>query len=138
MNRLYLYAGIAAVFLGLSLTSYIQTKRLHSAKVELATATATIKAERDNLRKANESSERYAISLENLKAARSATPVRTVRLCAPSVPKAGTATGTDAASQEGVSQVPGPDLGPDLYQLADEADELRVRLEALQNWVRDR
>jgi hypothetical protein len=125
--------------LAITATAYIQTKRLHSAKVELATATATIKAERDNLRKANESSERYAISLENLKAARSATPVRTVRLCAPtSVPKAGTATGTDAASQEGVSQVPGPDLGPSLYQLADEADELRVRLEALQNWVRDR
>jgi hypothetical protein len=136
--KLYLYGAIAAVFLGLSLTAYIQTKRLHSAKVELATATATIKAERDNLRKANESSERYAISLENLKAARSATPVRTVRLCAPSVPKAGTATGIDEAVQEGVSQVPGPDLGPSLYQLADEADELRVRLEALQQWVRGR
>lgn len=137
MNQLRLYAYLAVALAIVSGLVYIRHLQHRAALV--APLEATIKAERNNLRKANESSERYAISLENLKAARSATPVRTVRLCAPtSVPKAGTATGIDEAVQEGVPQVPGPDLGPDLYQLADEADELRVRLEALQDWVKAR
>jgi hypothetical protein len=108
---------------------------------ELSTATAMLSAERDNARRANEASERYAVSLENLKAARAATPVRTVRLCvgpASGVPTAGAATGADAAGAEGLPQAAGPDIGAGLYGLADEADECAVRLEALQRWVRDR
>jgi hypothetical protein len=65
-------------------------------------------------------------------------PVRTVRLCpagsgvqgasAPGTPD-GTGPGADVVSAE-----TGRDIGPDLYQLAREADEVAARLRALQEW----
>jgi hypothetical protein len=145
IHRLYIYGAIGLLFAGISLTAYIQTKRVGALKSELSTAEATIAAERENTRKANEASERYAVSLENLKAARARTPTRTVRLCVNTgVPEAGTTPGTDATGEERVSEALGSnikasrDIGRELYELADEADECSVRLEALQDWVRNR
>lgn len=140
----YLRIGLiaaAVAFVGYLLwrEKYLSDK-LTVTRQELSTATAMLGAERDNARKANEASERYAISLENLKAARAATPVRTVRLCGgpASVPEAGTAAGADASGSEGLPQAAGPDIGQRLYDLADDADHCQVTLEALQRWVRER
>lgn len=147
MIRLYLIIG--AVFLAiLGVVNWQKVraeKRARVAETALELAHAEIEAERENTRKANEASERYAISLEQLKAARAAIPTRVVRLCnTPSVSQAGATPGTDATGAEGLPQAPGPDnsAGPDvggeLYDLADEADQCAVQLEALQDWVRNR
>lgn len=67
-------------------------------------------------------------------------PVRTVRLCpdarAARVPGAEPARTADAAGPAAgiVSGAAGPDIGPDLYQLARDADEVAARLRALQQW----
>lgn len=67
-------------------------------------------------------------------------PARVVRVCpgAGNVPVSGAAgRGHGAAAGSGV--VPGaagPDIGPDLYALAREADEVTARCRALQQWNR--
>jgi hypothetical protein len=66
--------------------------------------------------------------------------VRTVRLCPDS--RAGGVSGSNpAAGTDGASPTAGelhgsaqPDIGPDLYQLARDADEIAARLRALQGW----
>ena len=65
-------------------------------------------------------------------------PVRTVRVCPDPgnvqgavAPGSVDGTSTPAA---GVSGAPGRDIGPDLYQLARDADEVAARLRALQEW----
>jgi hypothetical protein len=158
--RLYAYAAVALAIVGLFIHDRWMTKRYEHQKEANATLTATILSERENLKKANEASERYAISLENLKAARELTPVRSVRLCnSRGVQQAGTTPGADAQSDTrhppedgfhpgygsgiGTGQVDrwsdsGPDIGPALYSLADEKDEQLARCAALQDWVRNR
>lgn len=138
--RFYVYAGIAVLIGLLFWHDHHVTKKLNATRAELSTAKATIVAERENVRKANEASERYAISLENLKAARAATPTRSVRLCVstPGVPATGAATGTDAAGPEGLPQTAGPDIGSRLYDLSDEADQCAVQRDALIDWIRNR
>jgi len=149
--RFYIYAGIAALLGYLLWREHYLSHKLTATRAELSTATATLKAERLNTEKANAAAEKYALSLENLKAARSATPVRTVRLCngPASVPRSATAARTDESGSAEFSPPPGsdtkdrwsddgPDVGPYLYALADEADTCHATLEALQGWVRGR
>ena len=67
-------------------------------------------------------------------------PVRTVRLCpdrgnVPGARPARPADGPGAPAAD-VPEAPGRDLGPDLYQLARDADEIAARLRALQEWNR--
>lgn len=69
-------------------------------------------------------------------------PARVVRLCAEARPGdvrgAGPADSADGAGPA-AGQLHGPagrDLGPDLYQLARDADEVSARLRALQEWNR--
>lgn len=141
MIRLYLIIG--AVFMAiLGVVNWQKVraeKRARVAETALELANAEIEAERENTRKANEASERYAISLEQLKAARAAIPTRVVRLCnTPSVSQAGATPGTDATGAEGLPQAPGPDIGGRLYDLADEADQCAVQRDALIDWIRNR
>jgi hypothetical protein len=65
-------------------------------------------------------------------------PVRTVRLCPDrgavrGAGSAGPADGTGAAADV-VPGAAGPDIGPELYQLARDADEISARLRSLQQW----
>ncbi len=66
--------------------------------------------------------------------------VRTVRLCRPADPgdvrdAAATGPADGAGPAAGVvSGAAGPDIGPDLYRLARDADEVAARLRALQAW----
>ena len=69
-----------------------------------------------------------------------ARPARVVRLCAEARPGdvrgAGPAAGPDGAGPA-AGVIPGPagaDLGPELYRLARDADEVAARLRALQGW----
>ncbi len=138
--RLYAYLAVILVTLGMGVTIKVLNSRLKAHKAHETELVATLKAERENTRKANESAERYAISLENLKATRAAIPARSVRLCnaAPGVPATGAAASADDAAAGRVPQAPGPDIGARLYDLADEADRCVVTLSELQRWVRGR
>lgn len=91
------------------------------------------------LRASYEASEGYQNELSSLRAAR--TPSRPVRVCRDvPAPATGSATpgGPDATATAAgaLPQEPGPDIGPDLYRDADDADEVSARLRALQEWVR--
>jgi hypothetical protein len=149
--RLYLYAAAAALLGYLLWREHYLTHKLSATRTELTTATATLNAERENTRKANAAAERFAISIENLKAARADTPVRIVRLChaAASVPAVTTTFGTDATDAgrlpPAVGSDPkdrwsddGPDVGPALYAEADRADTCHATLTALQEYERNR
>lgn len=67
-------------------------------------------------------------------------PARVVRVCTDpgDVPVSGSAgRGHGAAAGAGIVSGPaGPDIGPDLYGLAREADEIVARCRALQDWNR--
>ena len=143
--RFYIFGAIALAFVGLAVALKVQTGRVGALKSEKAQLQSLVIAQQENLKKANEASERYAISLENLKAARAVIPTRSVRLCVnSSVSEAGTAPGADASSAERLQEALGSnikasrDIGRELYDLADEADLCPAKLEALQQWIRDR
>jgi len=143
--RFYIFGAIALAFVGLAVALKVQTGRVGALKSEKAQLQSLVIAQQENLKKANEASERYAISLENIKAARAATPTRSVRLCVnSSVSEARTPSGTDASNPEGLSEAYRPDIkigrdiGRELYDLADEADLCPAKLEALQEWIRNR
>jgi hypothetical protein len=74
--------------------------------------------------------------IQNLRAARK--PAPSVRLCrtAKPVPKAGAGRDGAATGAGELPQEAGSDIGPDLYGLADEADELAARLRACQALLR--
>lgn len=69
-------------------------------------------------------------------AARKPSPV--VRMCKPAkpVPEAGTERDGAAPGTGELPQEAGPDIGKDLYDLADDADELAARLRACQALLR--
>jgi hypothetical protein len=96
----------------------------------------------------NEVSNEFQTELEGLRATARRQPAPAVRLC-PSAPagvsadrSAGRGDGTGAAGGQlpaGTGPDPregaGPDIGRDLYQLADHADELTAQLRACQSYV---
>jgi hypothetical protein len=70
--------------------------------------------------------------LQTLRDTRKSAP--SVRVCKPAkpVPEAGAGRDGAAPGAGELPQTPGPDIGSDLYGLADEADELAARLRACQ------
>lgn len=99
-------------------------------------AEAQQKAAQAASQKAQEAVTTYEQEIASLRAR----PARIVRLCPDSggVRDAAPAAGTDGAAAPAavVSGQAGVDLGPDLYQLAKDADEVAARLRALQQWAR--
>jgi hypothetical protein len=93
------------------------------------TELAAVKAQQEASQKASEG---YQRELQDLRTARKPSPV--VRVCREPVPAAGSGGGRDGATPGSgeLPQTAGPDIGPDLYGLADEADELAARLRACQ------
>ena len=65
-------------------------------------------------------------------------PARVVRLCPDTghLPDAGNAPGPGGTAPAVVPGQTGRDIGPELYDLAREADEVAARLRALQEWNR--
>jgi hypothetical protein len=168
--RLGVYACVAV------LVGYL-VWREHSLTRKVATISAERKAEQlqhaalvsqlneriaieiENRRKADEVSNRYQSKLADLELERTATPVRTVRLCngpaakLPANAASGAASGHHAAGSDGLPEASGfhpgygstdrwsdagPDIGPELYALADQADKCAAQRDALQEWIRGR
>jgi hypothetical protein len=108
---------------------------------ELKRLNGELETERHNAQLARDSSNAYQQALEDLRGARAATPARTVRLCHTTNELPGSVSGSAAAGEEAVPQAPGPgveigrDIGPELYALADEADECAVQRDALIDWI---
>lgn len=99
-------------------------------------AEAQQKAAQAASQKAQEAVQSYEQEISALRSR----PARTVRVCPDpgSVRNAAAAPGADGAPAPGavVPAEAGRDIGPDLYQLAKDADEVAARLRALQQWAR--
>ena len=92
----------------------------------------------------------YLDELEKLRTARQSVPARAVRLCSsPATARSDTAaptatTGVDVSpaatgelsAEAGSDHPSGPDIGPDLYALADESDSIVASCRSLQEYVR--
>lgn len=141
--RLYIYAGIALAFVSLFIHDRWTAKRYEHQKAANVTLTATINAERENTRKANEASNAYQADLRRLEDERSNTPV--VRLCKPArVRPAATTAGSDAEAAGHVggeaaeNLVAGPDIGADLLEYGIACEANMLQLDRLQGWIRNR
>lgn len=140
MIRLYIYAGIAAAILAGGF--YVHHLRVSNTALtaELSTAKASLLAQAENLRKANEASNLYQADLTRVSHERDS--ALHVRLCRQPVHSGATPAGSDAASPGHVGEEaagdPGPDIGNALleYGIACEANQLQ--LTRLQEWVRAR
>jgi hypothetical protein len=139
--RLYLYGAIGLLFAGISLTAYIQTKRVGALKSELSTAEATIAAERENTRKADEAAKRHQARSDALEADRRNNPLPPVRVCKPaSVPKARAASVPDEATKthDPPADEGDRDIGPALDEFATDAEANLNQCEELMRWVNER
>ena len=128
----YIKSGIAAVVLVLIGYIGVIVHKWHQDSLRVK----AVETELQSLKAAQEASQKASQGLQDeltkLRAARKPSPV--VRMCKPAdkLPKAG--AGRDGATP-GAGEFPqaaGRDIGPDLYGLADEADELAARLRACQ------
>ncbi len=126
--------GIAALvavlaFAGIRITGWHRDSlALGAVRQEMA----QLKAAQEASHKASEGLQH---ELQELRSARK--PAPSVRLCKQpqSVPEGG--TGRDGSTLDGdLPPEVGENIGPDLYGLADEADELAARLRACQSLVR--
>ena len=109
--------------------------KVHSWRSD-ALQLGAVRQEMESLKAAQEASHKASMELQDelqdLRTSRKPAPV--VRMCKPAkqVPSAG--AGRDG-STPGAGELPqeaGPDIGTDLYALADDADELAARLRACQ------
>lgn len=142
--------GVGLLWAGLTVHGWRRAAALvPGLEQSVADRDATIKQIRHDQTIAQEISSDYQTRLAAIAAERDilrARPVRPVRLCRPApgagVLPAGPAGGPDAAATAGaaVPATAGPNLGPGLYGIADDADELAARLSAqlsaLQEWSR--
>lgn len=137
--KLYIWAAIALAFAGVLWHDHHQTKRANRLAEKANVLQASLVAEQESRRKADESANRYAKRINALRGPRSPPPVLLCKLPR-SVPHASiAASGTDAspvADDSGVLE--DVDIGPrlDLSFLACEAN--LIKLEELQRWVRER
>jgi hypothetical protein len=128
----YIKLGLAAVVLiALGWIAFIVNGwRLDSRRVE------QVETELSDLKAAQESSQKASQGLQDeltkLRNSRKPSPV--VRVCrdADKLPKAGAGRDGSTPGAGELPQAAGPDIGTDLYALADEADELAARLRACQ------
>lgn len=117
-----------------------------------ARALVEVRRDFDEYRRAQAARERIAEGvrneLDNLKKTRANAPARVVRLCAPAARVAGAAGGnpgpgaaagrvspSDGPGDRSDAEAPGlepDDRGPELYGIADDADELAARLRGCQ------
>ncbi len=153
--RLYVYLAIALAVAGaLGYVAYLKHRadKVPGLERTLATeraATAALVAAHEHERKiSKDATNDYEARLAALSAAATATPTRSVRLCrSPTgwVPaSASTPSGTGPsdtaghAPEAGRGGEAGPDIGVELYALADEADRHAAQCNSLIKWVGSR
>jgi hypothetical protein len=160
--RFYIYAGIALLIGYLVWREHSLTRKLATVRVELSQANANyaaLQAAQAHERKiATEASHDYERRLQALNDAKADTPVRSVRLCRNTPSVSSTATtpgGTSSTNPGGLQEAAGfhpgygsglqtgevdrwgdagPDIGPLLYALADEANRAAAQCNALIKW----
>lgn len=150
--KVYIYGAIFLALVGMAVYAKLAHDRIEHWKTRSEQTEATLKAERkarDHERSiAKAATDDHQSRLKSLEDARSSIPTRSVRLCrSPTgwVPApAESPLGADAGSVPGHPPETRPDpevsrdIGPELYQLADEKDKELARCAALQGWVRSR
>lgn len=149
--RWWIYIAATAAIAGVLWHDHHVTGRLRAEKAANAQLEASynaLQASYAHERKiATEASNDYERRLKDIQSRRADTPTRSVRLCreAPRVPGTsggalGTAAGTagEQPAEAGHDLEVSRDVGPDLYALADEADERAAQCNALIKWVRSR
>jgi hypothetical protein len=129
---LYIKMGIAVLVLGICAAFAYKVNSWRQDALELG----AVRQEMVELKAAQEASHKASEGLQNelqnLRNTRKPSPV--VRMCKPAKPVPQARAGRDG-STPGAGELPqeaGPDIGTDLYGLADEADELAARLRACQ------
>jgi hypothetical protein len=150
--RCWIYVAAAAAISVVLLREHHAVHKLNEERVsnaiELRDRDAKIKtrdariADLDRTLKLQwDASNAYQQALEDLRAQRDRTPSRAVRLCigAQELPSAAGGSGETRREELPAAPRPGPqvgrDIGPELYQLADEADRCAAQRDALIDWV---
>jgi hypothetical protein len=110
-------------------------------KAENAVLSGKLEQAETNARLTREASNDYQQQLEDLRTARTDTPTRAVRLCRSPDHVPATAGGPRAEGDEGLPEAPrrdpevSRDIGPELYSLADDADQCAAQRDALIAWA---
>ncbi len=138
--RFYIYAAIAAAFAFVLLRekwAVDKAKRLSAENTQLV---ATLSAERENTRKANEASQKYQADLAQLRTDRSNNPLPAVVCKRARVSPAPTTPGSDAArpADNPPEDAGDRDIGPQLDDFATACEANLIQLTRLQEWVRSR
>lgn len=139
--------GVALLTLGLIVNDWREKAALVPVlEQRVEQANLQIEQERKQREAANAASKGYQDELASLRSVRAAAPARAVRLCTLPARTAAAASGTAEPGPDGGAAAPGllppgagpdpepgPDIGPDLYALADRADELSAQARGLQD-----
>lgn len=152
-----LYAYIAAALLAVAMLGYVAYLKHRADKVpdlektiayEQASKLALQQAYDHERKISKKATDEHANTLAELEKARSATPTRSVRLCssptgwvpAPSATASGVGAADPAGRADGARRdlEAGPDIGPELYALADKWDRRAAQCNAAFKWIEDR
>lgn len=140
----------ALVWLGFIVQGWrADSQQLAAVKLERDQALADLTQERANIVEVQEASRAYQSELATLRAAAAAArPVSVVRLCrVPANPEPRPVSAAESrpddagAAERGIPQEgggayqAGPDIGPDLFELFDRADELSAQVRGLQAYA---
>jgi hypothetical protein len=129
---LYIKMGIAVLVLGICAAFAYKVHGWRQDALQLGAVRQEMVALKAAQAASQKASEGLQDELQNLRNTRKPAPA--VRLCKPAKPLPPTGAGRDGTAP-GAGELPqeaGPDIGADLYGLADEADELAARLRACQ------
>jgi hypothetical protein len=124
--------GIAVLVLGICAAFAYKVHGWRQDALQLGAVRQEMVALKAAQAASQKASEGLQDELQNLRNTRKPAPA--VRLCKPAKPVPPTGAGRDGTAP-GAGELPqeaGPDIGADLYGLADEADELAARLRACQ------
>jgi hypothetical protein len=132
---------VLATIAGIIAHDHWISRKYQATKAELVQANATITAERENTRKANEAAQRFQARSDALEADKRDNPLPAVRVCKSArVPKTGTATVVNEAAQ--ADNPPADegdrDIGPALDEFATDAEANLIQCQELQKWVQSR
>jgi hypothetical protein len=143
MSIKFILIGLAvAALAGILAHNHYLSRKYQATKAELVQANATITAERENTRKANEAAQRFQARSDALEADKRDNPLPAVRVCrsAPRVPQAGTATVVNEAveTHDTPADEGDRDIGPALDEFATDSEANLIQCQELQEWVRNR
>jgi hypothetical protein len=139
--RFFIYAAIAAAFAFVLMREKWAVDKAKLLSAENTQLVATLSAERENTRKANEASAKYQADLAQLRTDRSDNPLPAVVCKRARVPAASTApAGLDAArpADDPPEDAGDRDIGPLLDDYATACEANLIQLTRLQEWVRSR